>query len=221
VSQVRAVARFLLAAAACVTLSACDLGNVCGPGQQRESEIGYCVCLPNHVPGPRGGLCVPCGAHEEAVSGKCQCAAGYARPSADKACEPALAGLGAACDAARPCAEPRFPHCQVTDGTAGYCTTTGCTGAADCAGGYACVSGAGGSFCKRPPVGQGKACVGNADCAGQEATFCDTLYTKQCLVEGCAPGAPGACHDGWRCCDFSGFGLAKTLCVPLAECPAR
>lgn len=197
-----------------------DRGDRCGSGQRLDDQGLYCQCLDGLVPDPGGrGVCVACPAHERAAGTRCECTDGFSRPAPDKACEPATAGLGEACDATRPCAVASFPHCQATGSTSGYCTSTGCATSQDCRGGFACVDGASGRYCKRPPVGQNKSCAGDADCAGTEATLCDTLYSKRCLVQGCKVDDPSTCHEGFRCCDLSGFGLAKTVCVDLPQCP--
>jgi hypothetical protein len=135
---------------------------------------------------------------------------------------------GAACDAAKPCVGTHFPHCltpAAAPGTAGgaavaagYCTRTGCVTSKDCPSGYACDLSSMPSVCRRPPVGQGKTCHSQGECAGGEATYCDTKYLMQCLVEGCAT-SPSNCSEGWTCCDLSAKGLAKTLCIPLPQCP--
>jgi hypothetical protein len=62
------------------------------------------------------------------------------------------------------------------------------------------------------PEGLGEPCTTNADCAGTDATFCDTLITQSCLVEGCALGGSD-CLPGYECQDLSMFGAAGNVCV--------
>ena len=75
------------------------------------------------------------------------------------------------------------------------------------------------------PDGLGKACTTNADCAGTDATFCDTLITASCLLEGCALGGTD-CPVGYECQDLSMFGAAGTVCVSAVcdlaanDCPS-
>ena len=201
-----------IAGVACVY----DPDHRCGPDE--EFIDGYCVCPAGKV-AMAGGACVACGANETAKGGKCVCAAGYARATPDAACTPSV-GLGDDCDtAAKACATAAYPVCHATRGTAGYCTKGGCTTDAECPTSYACRQENGASHCARPPIGEGKTCNGDADCAGTEATFCESSQLKQCLVEGCDPGAAASCSSGHRCCDLTKLGLAKTLCLPTTVCP--
>lgn len=62
------------------------------------------------------------------------------------------------------------------------------------------------------PDGLGAPCSTNEDCAGGDATFCDTLITGGCLVEGCDLGG-SACPVGYECQDLSMFGAAGNVCV--------
>jgi hypothetical protein len=62
------------------------------------------------------------------------------------------------------------------------------------------------------PEGLGRSCTANDDCAGTDATFCDTLITGGCLLEGCALGGSD-CPAGYECQDLSMFGAAGNVCV--------
>lgn len=66
------------------------------------------------------------------------------------------------------------------------------------------------------PKGLGKPCSSSSDCAGTEATFCDLVVTRSCVVEGCSLAA-NDCFTGYACCDLSKYGLAKTICA-LGQC---
>ncbi len=107
-----------------------DAGDRCGANQVLV-EFDRCACIAGYVPGAGG--CVACGANEEERSGACVCVDGYTRPAADAVCEPVPASLGAQCDTAdKPCPKGDYADCHVTDGSAGYCTSTGCETSADC-----------------------------------------------------------------------------------------
>ena len=147
-----------------------------------------------------------------ATATACECEPGYARPGPDEPCEEA-SGLGAECDPESPACEAPYPHCEPAE-EGGYCTIGDCTSNEDCDGGYACNDQ---SVCVRPPIGLGASCSGPEDCAGTEATFCDTFMTNSCQVEGCSLDVED-CFEGYECCDFSSFGLAQPLCVPAGAC---
>jgi hypothetical protein len=122
------------------------------------------------------------------------------------------------CDTAgAPCAEGSFDHCQVVSGTSGYCTSAECSEAEPCAGGYACETRSGAPFCRRPPIGLGTHCESADDCAGTEATWCDTFSSQQCVVQGCSL-VDQDCFGEQVCCDLSGFGVPAPLCLPRGDC---
>jgi hypothetical protein len=199
-----------------VAVSACvyDSDERCGP-HQVLIEKDRCICEMDYVPGPAG--CVPCGDHEQASNGACVCVDDYARPAEGAACEPIPAALGAACDSeAAPCADGPYSLCHVTDGTSGYCTSA-CSSDDDCDGGYRCHEDGADSFCRRPPLGYGDSCKVQDDCAQGEATYCETLQSKLCLVP-CAPGNTDVCFEGEVCCDFVVF---EPICVPNNACTEK
>ena len=176
-------------------------------------ENERCVCVENAVFTPAG--CVLCGANEVPGATACECAPGFVR-GAGGACETAPAGMGMACSASMPCTDATYNHCATSASGEGYCTTSGCTGG-DCTGGYACDLGASPSYCKRPPKGLSMSCTSNADCAGTEATYCDTFQSHSCLVEGCTV-SPDSCFEGWDCCDLTAFGVPMPICIPQGAC---
>jgi hypothetical protein len=188
-----------------------DPGDRCGPDLVVDDR-GYCGCPAGMVLDPSGPRCTTCPAGDVVRDGKCACADGLARSSPGGAC--ARAGLGAACGPARPCPDPAYPVCH----SDGYCTTSGCTSSAACGPGFACDRAASPAYCRRAPTGQGKSCASASDCAGSEATFCEALNLKTCLVEGCRVD-PNSCFEGFTCCDLTKLGLGKTLCLPVATCP--
>jgi hypothetical protein len=200
-----------------VAPSACvyDGDERCGP-HQVLIEKDRCICEEDYVPGAAG--CVPCGEHEYASNGACVCVDDYARPADGAACELIPAALGAACDMeTAPCAaDGPYSLCHVVEGTSGYCTN-GCSADDDCDGGYKCHEDGADSFCRRPPVGYGDSCKSQDDCAGGEATYCETLQSELCLVP-CAPGNTGVCFEGEVCCDFAVF---EPICVPSDACTEK
>jgi hypothetical protein len=210
----------LLALTALATVtSACvyDADQRCGENQLLSSDGRQCTCVPGAVMTAHG--CTLCGANEVPGNGVCDCAAGYTRSTADGSCQEAPSAMGLACDlSSAPCADSKYSTCHATSGSMGYCTSVGCTTSADCQGGYACDATATPAFCKRPPVGAGRACQSSTDCAGTEATYCDLMVTHQCLVQGCKR-TPDDCFTGTVCCDLSMFGVAQPICVLPGTCP--
>ncbi len=187
-----------------------DADQRCGDGLEYDSKDMRCVCPSGTVYAATG--CVACQEHELASPAGCVCEEGYSRPTSDAACAPAPQGLGAECSpSSSSCAAP-FDHCEPS-GDSGYCTAS-CASSADCEGGYACNTE---SICQRPPAGLGQSCETPDDCAGTEATFCDTFQTHSCQVQGCQLD-PNNCFAGYECCDLSAFGLPQPLCVPQGLC---
>lgn len=174
---------------------------VCGEGFA-WTAAGCVACAEDEVPGPSG----------------CACAEGLVRSSPEAACEAVPSALGRACNpSGATCAEAPYDYCHVTTGTAGYCTQRGCVSSGECEAGYACNSAATPSYCERPPRGMGQACASAADCAGTDATWCDTFMTHTCIVQGCSVAAQN-CFGGGSCCDLSQFGVPQPLCLPPGAC---
>ncbi len=187
-----------------------DADEPCGGGLQYDRQNERCVCPPDSVYSASG--CVACKEHELPSASGCVCEQGYARSTPDAACVAVPQGLGASCDpAASLCAAP-YDHCEA-GASGGYCTSA-CTSSDQCSGGYACNAQ---SVCQRPPAGLGQSCESPDDCAGTEATFCDTFQTHACQVQGCRLD-PNDCFAGFECCDLSAFGLPQPLCVPQGLC---
>lgn len=233
---VRVSAAATLWAAACVY----DAGQRCD-GNQTEIDDDRCICQEGFV--AQAGGCVACAEHEVARAGACVCAPGYGRSTSGpcEACPPgevqvdqacacppgaerdpitascAQSGLGAACTADPDCIDASYPTCRL-DAAPGYCTRQDCATDADCGEPFACDASGTPSYCRRPPLGQGAACTSSDDCAGTEATYCDTFASNLCLVEGCTPGGSD-CFIGWSCCDLSSLGLNRQLCVTAGSCP--
>jgi hypothetical protein len=193
-----------------------DPDDRCDPGQVFNGSA--CVCPAGAVM-QGGGLCVACGANEAPSGNSCECATGFSRPSADAACAPNPANVGTACDTtSTPCTDPVYGYCQVVAGTSGYCTIAGCASSQECTAGYQCDTSGSPSYCRRPPSGLDAPCTSSTDCAGFDATFCDTYSSRQCYVQGCTM-SPDNCFPGYACCDLSSLGFASTLCLPEGSCP--
>jgi hypothetical protein len=202
---------------ALVLASGClyDSGSRSDRSQRFDPDSGVCVCKDNTIAGDHG--CVACAEHELAQGGSCVCDTGYSRPPAGGPCAVIPQNLGAHCDPAAPSCDASYPTCHALAASDGYCTSSGCATNDDCTGGYACDTSVSPSYCQRPPTGVGQSCASSADCASYEASYCETLQSHVCLVQGCSK-SPDDCFSGNQCCDLSGFGL-PFLCVPTGTCP--
>ncbi len=167
----------------------------------------------------QGTVCVPCGEHETEKHGACVCDENYQRLTDAAACTAVpMSGLGADC-ALAPCSDPTFSYCVLASNGDRYCSSRGCQTSADCPETYACSTDtAGAKFCRRSPLGMTAPCSTDNDCAGNEATFCETLFSHSCLVQGCSLSM-NDCFDGWECCDASGYGMPIPICIPEGMCP--
>lgn len=192
-----------------------DSSNRCGPHEVLYGDSSRCVCDSSSVSTPSG--CVPCGEHELASATGCVCETGFAKPSPDAACEEAPTALGEPCSDSMPCTDATFDYCATGADGSGYCTTSDCADSEECSNGYVCDTSASPSYCQRPPVGAGMSCTSDADCAGTEATFCDTVVQHVCLVQGCDVSA-NDCFSGTECCDLSAFGIPEPICIPEGMC---
>jgi hypothetical protein len=220
-----------------------DSDDLCGPNQVIWGDDEVCVCAEGTAYTPTG--CVPCGENEQASPAGCVCAAGSARASATEPCVPcgehetaspsgcvceagfsrtdpaapctelSAGGSGVACAVDAECVNPDYPHCQLRANGTGYCTNTGCTTDTECAEGFRCVTSSSPTICKLPPEGAGRPCMGDAECAGSEALYCDTFMSSSCLVRDCSLD-PDDCFPGMECCDV-GFGVPP-ICIPSGTC---
>jgi hypothetical protein len=193
--------------------------SACGQNETANAT-GACGCKPGFGRIDPNTACAACGENEiTGATGACECTVGYGRTSPQEACAPLSPALGKSCDTqSEPCTDTQFNYCHAASGTQGYCTTQGCTTSDDCVGGYTCEVSASPTYCGQPattPVGLGKPCKSDADCAGTEATYCDLFVTMGCLVQGCTM-APDNCPSGYECCDLSAFSVPKPLCVSIA-----
>ena len=214
----------LVAFSSVLGLSSClyDSSDRCDSTQAYDANAGLCVCTGNTIAGttPEGNPgCAPCAEHEVASNDACLCEEGYQRPTPEAACVVVPEALGLPCESDPDCTDPIYDTCHPLDDGSGYCTQVGCA-AGECTGGYACDTIATPSYCVRPADGAGQSCATDDDCAGTEATWCDTFKSHTCFVEGCALG--GTDCPGRECCDLSGpsFGtVKKTICVDSGTCP--
>jgi len=214
----------LVAFSSLLGVSSClyDSSDRCDPKQVYDANAGLCVCTGNTIAGtkPDGSQgCVDCAEHEVASNDACVCEEGYQRPTPEAACVIVPDALGLACDSDDDCADATFDTCHLLDDGSGYCTNIGCA-PGECTGGYACDTVVTPSYCARPPAGTGMSCATDADCAGTEATFCETFQSHTCFVEGCA--LDGNDCPGKDCCDLTGPSLGmikKTICVDSGTCP--
>lgn len=209
-------AALLCSALVSVLVGGCfyDSDERCDSTQRFDEAAGVCICREGSVPGAHG--CVSCGEHESAQGDSCLCVEGYARPAEGGACALIPDALGAECDPAAPACDARYPTCHASSDASGYCTTE-CVSSADCSGGFACDTTKSPSYCQRPPLGVGQKCTTSADCASFEATYCESIQSHVCLVQGCTK-APNSCFPGNDCCDLTSVGL-PTVCVPTGTCP--
>lgn len=201
-----------------VTSCLYDPAARCDSNQRFDSAADLCVCdaAQNLVTGDTG--CVPCAEHEVAQNDVCSCAPGFTRPSDGGACTDSPPALGAPCAKDADCSDATFDTCHSVDGGSGYCTNA-CADSSVCAGGYACDTTATPSYCRRPPLGQGKSCDSDLDCAGSEATWCESFVTHLCLVQNCSL-TKNDCFPGKECCDISSFGvMPNPICVDTGTCP--
>lgn len=188
----------------------------CGP-HMVASAIDSCVCEADYV--LVGTECITCPENERVQGAGCACNDGYERSVEGAACTPLpTTGPGASCSAVEPCTDPDFTFCATASNEDQYCTSQGCETSADCPESFACAQSDAGSFCKRRPAGMETPCAADAECAGYEATFCETLYSKVCLVQGCSL-SENDCFDGWECCDVTSFGMPIPICIPEGNCP--
>jgi hypothetical protein len=194
-----------------------DSSNRCDSGQRFDPGAGLCVCAGNTVAGDHG--CVACGDHQIAANDACTCDADAGYTMVGAACQLSPEGLGAACQADADCTTAPYSTCQVDSGT-GYCTNTACATNDDCTGGYACNTTSTPTFCQQPPTGQGMSCASDADCAGTDATYCETFTAHTCFVQGCSL-TTNDCFSGYSCCDLgplSGGLINKQICVMAGTC---
>ena len=89
--------------------------------------------------------------------------------------------------------------------------------------GGACVPRKAGGAPATLPMGEGRLCSSASDCAGTDATFCQTLIEPHiCITQGCMDD-PSRCAGSRVCCEFPGVAQllpARGLCLLPAVCTA-
>lgn len=193
-------------AAGCVL----DTDDRCGPNQVAFEGDERCVCAPGSAYTPDG--CVPCGSNEVESPTGCICEVGFTRGD-DGACAEVSGGIGTLCTTDAECLNPTYPHCQASPGGS-YCTAQNCD--AGCDGGFACNLAGSPSYCQRPSTGVGVPCTSDADCAGNDANYCELFVSRTCLVRDCSV-APESCFTGSECCSFPGTPIPN-LCLAEGLC---
>jgi hypothetical protein len=214
--------RAWLGAVGSLLLGGClvDLDNRCGSHQKYNGDAIRCECAEGF--GLVGTKCIACGENEVGSLSGCACAPGYLRASSEAPCA-AQDTLGRACTKDEDCVHPDYNYCHLGD-TGGYCTSAGCTSSKECPNSisYACNTRESPSFCERPPTGFGAQCSSDEQCAGFEASYCESASSKACLVNDCKAD-PDICYGDQVCCDIGLIGTS--ICIPpdqLANgaCPA-
>jgi hypothetical protein len=186
-----------------------DLDHRCGENQHYDADNAVCACDGDFA--LQGNACVRCGENETGSSDGCVCLDGFSRATPGAPCAE-LAALGQDCQSDADCGDAAYDYCAVASGEkTGYCTAPDCSTAADCPTDYGCNTRAARAYCERPPQGLGMACTSDADCAGNVASYCETVQEHACVVNDCKPD-PNKCHGDWVCCDI-GL-LSQSLCVP-------
>ena len=185
-----------------------DANELCGPHMKYDTSLDVCLCDDSSI--ADGLRCTLCPADEVAVAGACGCAPGSTKNSAG-VCD-RVVGLGDPCQSASDCTNPGYAYCA--PGVTGSSCTSACASDSDCGDSYTCATWEPQPYC-REFVGLGMSCTSAADCAGTDATFCDTYQSHTCIVAGCTVG-DGACPRGTLCCDFSQYGFG-TLCAAACQ----
>lgn len=218
---------WVLGGALLVPMSGCIVSeSSCAEGEKFvDEDIQRCTCAEGYILDEVAEACVACGENETSKANQCVCMDGYVRDDSSGNCREVVAGeamFGGACDSDAACVDP-YGYCADATGD-GYCTSSACTDNSDCEDVWTCVEESGSSYCKRPPSGLGETCASQADCAGFEATYCETFQAKTCQLVGCAEGNT-TCPGDWVCCDLRGA-LGVSMCVTPdvldanGECPA-
>jgi hypothetical protein len=197
----------------CLSFAACLAEQGKCSAHQELNAADLCVCERGYVPDEHL-LCKRCGENEISRGDSCECKDGYERDAKEGCVEQTSTSLGASCSGDTDC-QADSPHCEASAAEP-YCTRLDCTEADGCSGGYACDLHSDPPMCLRPPSGLGDSCTTQEDCAGKEASYCETNRAKNCLVPNCQTDED--CFIGWECCDLTTFGL-PALCVREAACP--
>jgi hypothetical protein len=203
--------------AAVAALGGCavDEADQCGPNMDYSDELRVCLCVDNAI--EVAGGCEVCGESEvvDRANNRCVCPEGQVGIEGGM-CQ-AIAGLGDECnDTDLACEDTVYSLCAMPGGAGtGYCTKP-CMEDAECDDAYTCADWEEEPYC-RSYTGLGQSCESSDDCAGTDATVCDTFQSHTCLVGGCSLELDD-CPRGTGCCDLSAYG-AGTLCISPESCP--
>jgi hypothetical protein len=182
-----------------------DKGRPCGANQIFTDN--QCVCAEGF--GLSDGQCVRCGEHAVGSLAGCSCETGYSPATDGGLCTKVSAGQ--ACVSDDDCAGGETPYCHI-GANGNYCTVKNCADSQECVGAnYACNSDGELAYCQKPPTGFGAACSSVDDCKDFEASYCEQMVNKICMVAGCKEN-PKNCHGDWPCCDLAAIGTS--LCIP-------
>ena len=220
-----------------------DSNDRCSPGEEVNGD-DYCVCKANHIPRARDVMvlsgttaepldrdgCVACGEHQVAAGDTCACEMGYAFNAKGKCVKPTVAkvNFGETCASDDDCTGPGA-SC-IDDDELGmmtrtpYCSTRDCADPSECPSDkmYGCFSGAAGTFCRKPPSGEGDTCD-MAD--GAESNPACQNESTACVFGRCtAPivcGSNEDCTPGLICCDLTVLAGRDDalICTTSAACP--
>jgi hypothetical protein len=199
---------------AAVALSAScvyDASHPCGANMHFDDTLEACLCDDGAI--SVDGGCQLCADDEVVADNTCACPPGTTKDAAN-ICT-AVPGLGDPCDAAKPCIDATYSYCAIHDGAAAGTCTKQCASNADCIDTYTCATWLAQPYCM-VFAGLGKPCSAQEDCAGTDATFCDTFISHTCVVANCTLTG-NECPRGTTCCDLSNFGF-ENLCGQ--SCPS-
>lgn len=188
--------------------TSCLPENTAQCGTEQGLVDGACVCPEGYL--IRGEECVACGPNEVVQGKQCVCAPGYERDKKDRCQLVAVPAPPPGTSSAPPCdgGDCGAPTADAAD------DATACVDTEDCPGNAYCDLTVTPAACREPPTGQGTTCASDADCAGFEASYCETVVSRTCLVSNCSPSLNN-CSDDFLCCDFASMGL-PSLCVSKA-----
>ncbi len=216
-AKLRNFPRLVLPHLAIALAAACafDADDRCGAHQSFNDVLNVCECDSGYA--LDGEECVRCGDNEVPADGQCVCEPGFVR-SEEGDCEPAGGDLSMECEPESSDCAGEYSFCALAPAGDGYCTAADCESSDDCPDGFTCTTWEASPFCMRPPTGLGDECDSHEDCEGNDASFCESLLNRACVVAGCDLELED-CSDGFECCDISAFGVEDTLCVPEGRCP--
>ncbi|MCE9573824.1 MAG: hypothetical protein K8W52_11780 [Deltaproteobacteria bacterium] len=177
---------------------------------QYVAELAACVCAPNAIAVPGG--CQACAEDEVVSDNQCVCPAGEVKNDVGVCAR--VPGLGDPCDpSGNTCTDAVYNYCAATSATTGTCTNR-CTSDTDCGTTGTCADWEAEPYC-RTFSGVGKSCTQQSDCAGLDASSCDTVLSHTCIVAGCTVTG-NECPRNQICCDYTSYGFGL-LCQAACQ----